>query len=103
MVEIEVMPCAEEDIKNIIEYVLEHSVQNAEKLYIDFFKKIFSLQKFPQRGKVVKEIANLQIREIKLHRFRIIYRLGNKKVQILTVHHSAKLLDNNAHLKDLFD
>lgn len=85
MVEVEVMPSALKDIKNIIEYVHKQSVQNAEKLYVE-----------------IKEKINPQLREVKLHRLRIIYKSTDTKVQVLTVHHSAGLLINNPHLKDLF-
>lgn len=102
MVEVEVMPSAQKDIKNIIDYVHKQSVQNAEKLYEGFKEKIASLQEFPERGKLVKEIVEPELREISLFHYRIIYRCTNEKVHVLTVQHSARLLINNPHLKDLF-
>ncbi len=102
MVEVEVMPSAQQDIKNIIEYVYRQSVQNAEKLYVEISEKINSLQQFPERGSLVKEIETPQLREVKLYHLRIIYTCPETKVQILTIHHSAKMLINNPYLKDLF-
>ena len=101
MVEVEVMPSALQDIKDIISYVRKQSFQNAEKLYGELKEKIASLQQFAERGSLVKEIADLQLREVKLYHFRIIYRCTEDKVQVLTVHHSARLLTNNPHLTGL--
>lgn len=95
------MPSALEDIKNIIDYVHTQSVQNAEKLYKEIKEKIGSLQQFPERGSLVKEVIGLQLREVRIYHFRIIYRCTDEKVQVLTVHHSARLLANNPHLSDL--
>lgn len=95
------MPSALEDIKNIISYVHARSVQNAEKLYEEIKEKIASLQQFPERGSLVKEARKEQIRELKLFHYRIIYRCVADKVQVLTVHHSARLLTNNPHLDDV--
>lgn len=102
MVEVEIMPSALQDIKSIVDYVHKQSVQNAEKLYNELKEKIASLQQFPERGSLVKEITSPQLREIRLYHFRIIYQCTAEKVQVLTIHHSARLLTNNPHLTDLF-
>jgi toxin ParE1/3/4 len=102
MVKVEVMPSALQDIKNIIAYVHVQSVQNAEKLYNEIKEKISSRQQFPERGSLIKEVTSQQLREFRLYHFRIIYRCIADKVQLLTVHHSARLLGNSPHLKDLF-
>jgi plasmid stabilization system protein ParE len=101
MVEVEVMPSALEDIKSIIDYVYKQSVQNAEKLYGEIREKISSLRGFPERGSLVTEITSQQLREIRLYHYRIIYRCTEEKVQVLTVHHSARLLSSNPHFSDL--
>lgn len=100
MVAVEIMPSALQDIKNILDYVRRQSVQNAEKLTSEFRERIASLQQFPERGSVVKEITRQQLREIRLYHYRIIYRCLADKVQVITIHHSARLLLNNPHLGD---
>lgn len=97
------MPSAQADIKAIIDFIYQQSVQNAESLYHDILDKIFSLHKFPERGQHLKEIQSQDIREIRLHKLRIIYRILPNKVQVLTIHHSSRLLSNNPNFKDLFD
>lgn len=96
------MPSALEDVKDILRYVKNQSVQNAEKLSVEIKDKIASLQQFPERGSLVKEVSSLQLRELKLYHYRIIYKCAENKVQVLTVHHSSGLLTNNPHLEDLF-
>lgn len=102
MVEIEIAPTAIRDMQHIIDYVFKKSVQNSEKLYNEFIEKIYSLQQFPERGKIVKEIEDSQVREIKLYHYRIIYRITPSKVLIITIHHSARLLSNNPNNPNLF-
>ncbi|NTS39919.1 hypothetical protein HRG84_03300 [Flavisolibacter sp. BT320] len=48
----------------------------------------------------MKEITSQQLREIRLYHYRIIYRCLADNVQVITVHHSARLLLNNPHLGD---
>lgn len=95
------MPSALQDIKGIIAYVRKKSFQNAEKLYGELMERIESLLRFPERGGIVKEITEEQLREIRLYHFRIIYRCTTDKVQVITVCHSSQLLSNNPHLEDL--
>jgi toxin ParE1/3/4 len=51
------------------------------------------LRKFPSSGRTVPELQNRDIRELILGNFRIIYKtISNKRIDVLTVHHSARLL-----------
>ena len=100
MVEVEITAPALQDIKDIIDYVHKQSAQNAQNLYKELFQKITSLQSFPERGQIVREIEREDIREIKLFHYRIIYQLG-KKVSVLTVHHASRLLIHNPNLRDI--
>ena len=95
------MPSALQDIISIMAYVHTRSVQNAEKLHQEIKENLASLQQFPERGSLVKEVKKEQLREIRLYHYRIIYRCTSDKVQVLTIHHSARLLTNNQHLDDL--
>ncbi len=67
-------------------------------------RKIETLYIQPYFRKIVKEFNNLNVRELKLFKYRIIYRLKTSSViEIITIHHSSRLLNNNPHLKDFFD
>lgn len=55
--------------------------------------KILKKQPFP--GRIVPETQNESIRELIPGNYRIIYRIiSNDRIDILTVHHSARLLKN---------
>jgi toxin ParE1/3/4 len=51
------------------------------------------LARHPRLGRTVPEIGMERIREIIVGSYRVIYRLGNDEVHVLTVHHGARLLD----------
>ena len=55
--------------------------------------KASALESFPQVGRVVPESNRDDIREILHGNYRIVYRLIGDEVQLLTIHHSARLLD----------
>ena len=48
---------------------------------------------FPASGRMVPEIGEKSIREVILGSYRIIYRRRSEAVDVLTVHHGARLLD----------
>ncbi len=99
MVKIKISRQAQKDMWRIYNYVSEDSVQNAEMLMEKFISKIDSLAKYPERGKIVKEISNPLIKEILVYKFRIIYRLYSKTVRIITIHHSSRLMINNPFIR----
>lgn len=47
----------------------------------------------PRSGRVVPELGRDDIREIFVQSYRIIYRARPDTVEILTVHHGARVLD----------
>lgn len=49
------------------------------------------LEEFPRSGRMVPEVAQEDYREVILGAYRIVYRLTGNQVEILTVHHSARL------------
>jgi toxin ParE1/3/4 len=104
MVQIKITPKAKKDIKGIYDYIFLDSPQNAEMVAEAIIRKIDTLKKQPDFGKIVKEIDNPSIRELKLFKYRIIYRLKSaKNIEVITIHHSGRLTNNNPHLKDFFE
>ncbi len=57
------------------------------------FRATDRLAEHPRSGRVVPELRQDHLREILLGSYRIIYRLLGEDVQVLTVHHGARLLD----------
>lgn len=104
MVQIKITSKAKKDITGIYNYILQDSYQNAELVAESIIKKIETLKRQPDFGKIVKEFNNPIIRELKLFKYRIIYRIKTPTlVEIITIQHSSRLLNNNPHLKDFFE
>jgi toxin ParE1/3/4 len=104
MVQVKITSKAKKDIKSIYKYILRDSYQNAEMVAEAIIRKIETLKKQPSIGKVVKEFNNPVIRELKLFKFRIIYRTKTTSlVEVITIQHSSRLLNNNPHLKEFFE
>jgi plasmid stabilization system protein ParE len=66
-------------------------------LWVDrAFETVKRLVAFPRSGRVVPEAVRDEIREIFLGNYRIIYRVANPGlIEILTVHHGARLLSSD--------
>lgn len=89
---------AENDLKNIIEYIAVDSPSNALKIFKNLKQKASSLYTFPDRGRIVPELRDhgiLQYRELILPPWRILYRISEKYVYVLSV------LDSRQNIEDI--
>jgi toxin ParE1/3/4 len=93
MAQVRWTPQAADDLDAIAEFITEDSSHFAGLLVIDVLQAVERLADFPALGRIVPEIGDKVIREIILGNYRIIYRLRNEAVEVLTVHHGARLLD----------
>jgi len=82
-------------LDSICLFIARDSVQYAKLFAIRAFEATDRLELFPKSGRVVPEINREDIREIILGNYRIIYRIITDEVEILTVHHGAKLIGFN--------
>jgi toxin ParE1/3/4 len=83
---------AVDDTESICKFIGKDSTAYARLFAKDVLQAVKRLSKFPKSGRIVPELRNKNIREIILGNYRIIYRLNNDTVEILTVYHSARLL-----------
>jgi toxin ParE1/3/4 len=87
--EVELTQGAEDDLEAIYDYIAENrSVDDAEALLEAFLDKVRTLERFPVRGAVPKELDALGIREFRqilLSPYRLIYRIIAPKVFIMVV------------------
>ncbi len=89
---------AEKDLKNIIEYIADDSPINALKVFKKIKEKASSLYSFPDRGRLVPELKDqgiLQYRELIHSPWRIIYRISESTVCVLSV------LDARRNIEDI--
>jgi addiction module RelE/StbE family toxin len=99
MVEVKWTDQSIQDIDNIAEYISQDSVHYAELQVNDFFERAEILNEFPNTGRIVPEFKDKNIRELIVGSYRLIYIiLGGERIDIIAVHHSARLLKAK-HLK----
>ena len=83
-----------DDLSSICLFISRDSSYYARVFANDIFIAAERLEQFPRSGRVVPEVGREDIREILFGDYRIIYRIIPDEVEILTVYHSARLLDS---------
>ena len=89
---------AENDVKEIIEYIAIDSPANALKALEKVKQKASSLYTLPERARIVPELQDqgiLLYRELIVPPWRIIYRISEMKVYVLSV------LDARQNVEDI--
>ncbi len=89
---------AERDLERIIEFIAIDSPANALKILTKINKKSASLFSFPERGRIVLELQEfniLQYREIIIDPWRVIYKVIEKKVFVVSV------IDSRRNVEDI--
>ena len=89
---------AENDLRNIVEYIADDSLSNALKIFKSIKRKASSLYTLPERGRIVPELREqgiLQYRELIIYPWRILYRISEKNVLVLSV------LDSRRNIEDI--
>ncbi|MGH7287567.1 MAG: type II toxin-antitoxin system RelE/ParE family toxin [Myxococcota bacterium] len=82
---------AREDLASIRAFITEESPNYAALVVGRIVAAADRLERFPQSGRIVPEIAYPHVREVIYRPYRIVYRLvGTDELHILTVHHSAR-------------
>lgn len=63
------------DLHNIVEFIAEDSMYYALAFYEDVMEKAKTLTEFPHRGRIVPEMDDPEVREVFIHRYRLILSL----------------------------
>jgi addiction module RelE/StbE family toxin len=91
MVQINWTRTAQIDLKAIFDYIAKDSPKFAKLEVIKIQTRTKLLKLRPLTGKQVPEKDDLTIRELIEGNYRIIYKIiGQKRIDILTIHHSAR-------------
>lgn len=93
MAKIKWTPQALDDVAAIANFIARDSVYYAGIFTVKTFEAVERLELFTESGRIVPELNRKEIREIILGDYRIIYRVKEDIVEILTVYHSARLLE----------
>lgn len=79
------------DLRDISDYISKDSVQYAKRQVSKIRKSTRVLHDHIYSGRIVPEVNRKDIREIIQGNYRIIYKVnGKSRVDILTIHHSAR-------------
>ncbi len=85
-------PLALDRIAEIAQYIAQDKPLAAEKWVRTVFSKVEQLEISPELGRVVPELGNIQFRELIYSHYRIIYRIEETRVSILTIRHGRQIL-----------
>ncbi|MCD4719707.1 MAG: type II toxin-antitoxin system RelE/ParE family toxin [Desulfobacula sp.] len=89
---------AENDLKEIIEYVSNDRPQAALKILKTIKDKASNLYTLPERGRIVPELKDqgiLQYRELVIPPWRLLYRIMDRKIFVLSV------IDSRQNVEDI--
>ncbi len=87
-------PLSLDRILEIANYIAEDKPGASNNWVESVFKSAERLVKFPESGRIVSEIKRTEIREILLGNYRIIYRIENDLISVLTVRHGKQFLSS---------
>lgn len=93
MAQVRWTPQALDDLDAICLFIARDAPQVAAVFADRAFCATDRLVDHPRLGRIVPELEIETIREIILGNYRIIYRIREDEVQIVTVHHGARLLN----------
>jgi plasmid stabilization system protein ParE len=72
------------------EYIAQVRPDVAAKWIDGLFDAVGKLGRFPRRGRMVPEVGRSEIRELLYEGYRVVYRVDEKHVSILTVRHQRR-------------
>lgn len=81
---------ANRQVDEAVAYIARDSLQAAQRVLADALDAASSLQTMAERGRIVPEVGTPAIREIFVHRYRLIYEISSSEVEILAFLHGAR-------------
>ena len=85
-------PLAVERVSEISDYIAEDNPEASMTWVESILEIIERLRDYPESGRVVPELAKPTIREIIHGHYRIIYKIQQQEIFILTVRHFKQIL-----------
>ena len=82
-------------LENLHSYISQDSVTYADAFVQRLLNGVRRLEQFPLSGRAVPEAPDEKLRELIIAPYRLIYRVQQKSVQIVTVVHSGRDLDQS--------
>lgn len=79
-------------LSEIEEYIARDSRKRADTFSSYLIERTVSITQNPEIGRIVPEISNHKIRELIVKNYRIVYKIAEKRIEVLTVFEGHKLL-----------
>ncbi|MEA1911824.1 MAG: type II toxin-antitoxin system RelE/ParE family toxin [Spirochaetota bacterium] len=86
---------AKKDLKNIHDFIAYDSKVYAKKVSQEFIEKSEKLEEFPKMGRMVPELSDLNIRELIIYSYRLIYEIRPNNIEVLTIIHGRQNFNEN--------
>lgn len=91
-----ILPIAEQDLENIIDYLAQFYEETALDQYDRIIKKIFELRDFPELYEVYScNSGTMEYRRIVIDKYLVFYVIKNETIEIHRILHGSRDLDNN--------
>ncbi|MCW8895927.1 MAG: type II toxin-antitoxin system RelE/ParE family toxin [Sulfurimonas sp.] len=84
-----------EDIESIATYIEKDSSVYAKSVVSAFFAKADILRDFTELGRKIPELNDINIREIFVYSYRLIYKINEDTILFVAVVHGKRLLENH--------
>ncbi len=83
---------AVEDVEAIWKFIANDSDAYADLVVARLLESVERLEDFPRSGRIVPELSDPHVREVIEAPYRIVYRVLDETVEILTVFRASRLL-----------
>jgi toxin ParE1/3/4 len=92
---------ARRDLDELGDYISRDSPRAAQRVTDEIIDRAAHLDLFAERGRRVLGFADVELREVFVHRYRIVYQVTNDEVLIAAVVHGAR--DFGSWVRSLFE
>lgn len=83
-------PGARTDLDEIVTYIANDSPASAVAFLETVHSKAESLSTLSERGRVVPELADPNVHELLIHKYRLLYEIHGNEIVVLGVLHGAR-------------
>ncbi len=88
-------PLAVDRMEEAVRFIAQDKPDAARSWAEQLLARVDQVAQFPESGRIVPELGRDDIREIVHGSHRVIYRLAGGEIRILTVRHTARLIDED--------
>jgi len=84
---------AQQDLREIVEYIARDSKAYAQSFGLRLRSSVDRLAAFPESGRAIPEDPDSGLREVIVQPYRLLYKIAPNRVVVLTVVHGMRLLE----------